>query len=89
MKQKIIKVVGKVQGVFFRASTRTQAQQLNLRGWVRNEPDNSVRIVAEGEEPALQQLIDWCKQGPPQAQVDKVTVESGLVEYYEDFEIRR
>ena len=89
MKQNIIVVTGKVQGVFFRANTRTQAKQLGLRGWVKNEPDGSVRIVAEGKPSALLQLVEWCWQGPPQAQVDDVTVSSGSVEDYVSFEIRR
>ncbi len=68
-----IRVRGKVQGVFFRASTRDVALGLNLRGFVRNEPDGSVYIEAEGPESALQQLLAWCRQGPPRARVTAVT----------------
>ncbi len=65
-------VSGKVQGVFFRAHTVEVAERLGLSGWVRNLPDGRVEIVAEGEEIHLRQLLDWCRQGPPRARVDRV-----------------
>lgn len=89
MQHYTIIVYGKVQGVFFRASTQEQAQRLNIRGWVRNEADGSVRIEAEGEEAALQQLVAWCHQGPPPAQVTTVDVRSGEVVNHPRFEVRR
>jgi acylphosphatase len=66
-------VRGLVQGVNFRASTRDEARRLALVGWVRNEPDGSVRIVAEGSRTALQALERWCHHGPPHARVDAVS----------------
>ena len=84
-----IRVSGKVQGVFFRASTREEAQRLGLCGWVRNETDGSVRIEAEGDEPVLEQLVAWCQHGPDQARVADVIIEEGEVEGYSDFEVRR
>lgn len=84
-----IRVSGKVQGVFFRASTRAEAQRLGLRGWVRNEPDGTVRIEAEGDEASLNRLVAWCHQGPKQARVADVTVQVGEVENYEGFRVRR
>ncbi|MGD1890170.1 MAG: acylphosphatase [Cyclobacteriaceae bacterium] len=84
-----IKVTGVVQGVFFRASTRDKAQSLGIRGWVRNEPDGSVLIWAESEEDVLQELIEWCHQGPPRAEVTDVLVETKEEESYTDFSIRR
>ena len=89
MQHHTIIVTGKVQGVFFRASTREQAIRLHIRGWVKNEADGSVRIEAEGEEAALQQLIEWCQQGPRRAQVAKVTAQPGEVMHYTDFTVRR
>ena len=62
-------VQGRVQGVFFRASTRDEAVRLNLNGWVRNLPDGRVEVVAEGDRPSLRQLTEWCRQGPPHAKV--------------------
>ncbi len=84
-----IRVTGKVQGVFFRTSTREEAQRLGLCGWVRNEADGSVRMEAEGDEEALDQLVAWCQQGPKQARVADVVVEEGELEGYLDFEVQR
>ena len=66
-------VRGRVQGVAFRHYTCRQARQLGLTGWVRNQPDGSVRIVAEGPEPALRALEVWAGHGPDHARVDGVT----------------
>jgi acylphosphatase len=65
-------VEGKVQGVFFRASTRVQALGLGLRGWARNLPDGRVEVVAMGEARALDALAQWLEDGPPAARVDAV-----------------
>jgi len=67
-------VEGQVQGVFFRVSTRDQAHQLGLKGWVRNCADGNVELVACGAESALNELEQWLHQGPPMARVDQVTV---------------
>lgn len=63
---------GRVQGVYFRQSTRAEAQRLNVVGWARNEADGTVTVVAEGPEPALQQLLAFLRQGPPGARVDQI-----------------
>jgi acylphosphatase len=63
---------GRVQGVYYRQSTRAEAQRLNLVGWACNEADGTVTVVAEGPEPALQQLLAFLRQGPPGARVDQV-----------------
>lgn len=68
-------VSGRVQGVFFRASTRTQALRLGLTGHARNLPDGAVEVVASGEPAALDALADWLRQGPPAARVQAVTRE--------------
>ncbi len=68
-------VSGRVQGVFYRASTAEVAEQLGLTGWVRNLPDGRVEIVAEGGEEGLQKLLAWCRQGPPAARVTSVEVQ--------------
>lgn len=65
---------GRVQGVFFRVSARDQASSLGLVGWVRNQSDGSVGVYAEGEEPALKQFIQWCRQGPAHAHVEDVDI---------------
>lgn len=68
-------VAGRVQGVFFRASTREQALRLGLKGYARNLPDGRVEVLAYGPAQALDQLCDWLRLGPPQAQVTAVTSE--------------
>jgi acylphosphatase len=68
-------ISGLVQGVFFRASTREQAQRIGVSGWVRNLPDDRVEAVFEGTRTTVQQMVDWCHQGPPSAQVDHVDVQ--------------
>jgi acylphosphatase len=65
-------VRGKVQGVFYRSDARERAQQLGLRGWVRNRLDGSVELVAEGPAEQLRALEVWCKDGPPGAVVDGI-----------------
>ena len=62
-KQIVLKIYGKVQGVFFRDSSRREAQKLNLVGWAKNEMDGTVQIIAEGEEGDLQEMIKWCQNG--------------------------
>jgi len=74
-KQVILKIYGRVQMVMFRDSTRQKAKKLGLVGWVINKPDGTVKVVAEGEEKDLKQLIDWCYNGPMLAKVIKVDIE--------------
>jgi len=69
-------VSGKVQGVWFRASTREQALVLHLQGFARNLPDGGVEVVALGEEEALDALEAWLRQGPPLAEVAQVRREA-------------
>lgn len=68
-------VTGRVQGVFYRQSTKEFAQSLGLAGWVRNQDDGSVAAEAIGPKPELERLIAWCRKGPPSARVDEVSVE--------------
>lgn len=66
-----IKVSGLVQGVFFRANTVSVATKLGLKGFVRNLPDGSVEVMAEGERELLEKLLEWCAHGPEGARVTK------------------
>ena len=84
-----MRVYGKVQGVFFRATTKTTADDLKLTGWVRNEPDGSVSIHAEGEEKQTHKLFEWCKEGPQFAKVANIERWEEPDEGFETFEIRR
>jgi acylphosphatase len=62
-------IKGKVQGVFYRASAREQAQRLSITGWVKNTPNGDVEITATGDKTALDTFIAWCRRGPNQAMV--------------------
>ena len=66
---------GRVQGVAFRDSTRSQAEQLGLSGWVRNTGDGRVEALFEGESDLVNQMIEWCKSGPSSADVEDVSVD--------------
>ena len=65
---------GRVQGVCFRAATRSEAERLGLSGWVKNLPLMRVEAILQGPEPKVKQVIDWCHSGPPGAKVTRVEV---------------
>ena len=88
MKRLRIHVTGKVQGVFYRASTQAKAKELGLNGWVQNEKDGSVLIEAEGQDQKLDKLVEWCQQGPGAAQVNNVTAEEVQPQGVNTFEVR-
>jgi acylphosphatase len=68
-------ISGRVQGVSYRASTVTQARRLGVVGWVRNRPEGTVELEAEGDDAAIAALLRWCDDGPPAAQVSRIDVE--------------
>jgi acylphosphatase len=72
LKQLQLIIRGRVQGVYFRASTQREAKRLGLGGWVKNRGDGSVEILAEGEEEAIRELYGWAQKGPGAARVDRV-----------------
>jgi acylphosphatase len=69
-----VRITGVVQGVSFRYYARQEADRLGVTGWVRNEPDGSVRGHFEGPPDAVDALVSWCRHGPAQARVDDVAV---------------
>jgi len=75
MKQIHAFISGKVQGVWFRESTRREADRLGVVGWVRNTPDGRVEGMFQGPDDAVEALIAWCQQGPPDARVRSVKVQ--------------
>lgn len=83
-----IQLTGRVQGVWFRAYARQQAEALGINGFVRNLPDGSVYAECEGDETQLQAMLQWCQQGPPLARVDNITISEGPVNGFHHFEIR-
>lgn len=84
-------IIGRVQGVWFRASMQREARRLGLRGWVRNRPDGAVEAEADGPAEAVEHLVAWAHQGPPGARVDAVQTEvrSAVERHEHDFEVRR
>lgn len=71
-------ISGKVQGVFYRASTMDEAKRLNLTGWVKNLADGRVELVAEGRPEDIDALISWCKKGPPYARVTDIKIDEQI-----------
>jgi acylphosphatase len=72
-------VSGKVQGVFYRASTAERARALGVTGYAKNLPDGRVEVLACGEEEQVRELVDWLRQGPPAAKVQDVDIQGADV----------
>lgn len=84
-----IKITGQVQGVFFRQSAREKAIDLGIKGTVRNCEDDSVEIIATGTKEQLDKLIQWCRMGPPRAEVTDVTSQELSLQEFRNFSIIR
>ena len=84
-----VTVYGRVQGVAFRHYTSLRAMELGVNGWVRNLPDGSVAGVFEGDENAVNAMVDWCRQGPPAAVVERLDLRQEVYcGEFRDFSIR-
>jgi acylphosphatase len=77
MRRVRVLVSGRVQGVFFRASCAERAAALGLSGWIRNVANGDVEAVFEGTDTAVEQIVRWCREGPPLARVDRIDVVDG------------
>ncbi len=84
-----IRVQGKVQGVFYRASTKAVADQLGVKGMVRNDADGGVYIEAEAEPAFMKMFLAWCREGPEHAQVTGIESHEGDIKNYRNFEVVR
>ena len=84
-----IRVRGKVQGVYYRQSTKEKARSLDIKGKVSNLPDDSVEIIATGNESSLNELINWCSIGPPSAIVSNIDVTDIPFKKFDQFSIHR
>jgi len=67
-------ILGRVQGVFYRASAQQEGMRLGLLGEVRNLPDGSVEAIVEGPKERIEEFVEWCRRGPPSAEVENVRV---------------
>jgi acylphosphatase len=83
-----VHVSGRVQGVYYRASTREQARRQGVDGWVRNLDDGRVEAVFEGPEPAVESMVEWCHSGSRRAEVEDVSVEYESPEGVSGFQVR-
>jgi acylphosphatase len=70
-----VTIRGRVQGVFFRMETKRAADKIGVYGWVKNRRDGSVEGLVEGDQDRVDTLLEWCKEGPPHAQVSDVKVD--------------
>jgi len=82
-----ITVKGTVQGVSYRMSTKAVADQLGIRGYVKNAENGDVLIAAEASNGLLDMFLDWCKEGPEKAVVDSVESHEGELKNYRNFEV--
>ena len=90
LKRAHLHISGRVQGVNFRYYTRQQAESLGIVGWVRNLFDRRVEAIFEGDEITIQQMVDWCRQGPSAARVDHVELQwEEATGEFSNFEIKR
>ena len=83
-----IQIFGKVQGVFFRASAKTEADNRKLSGWVKNEANGTVIIEVQGLDPNVQSFLKWCREGPQFSNVSSVSVEEIEEIQTDGFEVR-
>jgi acylphosphatase len=86
--RKRVVVHGNVQGVFFRDSTEKEARSRGVAGWVRNRDDGTVEAVFEGDQDAVEALVEFCRSGPSRADVERVEVEEEQREGLGGFEVR-
>jgi len=82
-----IEIYGRVQGVFFRASAKQEADKLALYGFVMNRPDGSVFIEVKGSEHELACFVAWCRQGPPSAEVSRIDIKECEAGDFQEFKI--
>ena len=88
MTRKRVVVAGRVQGVFFRDTTRRRAESAGLAGWVSNRPDGAVESVFEGDADAVEELVEFCRRGPSRAEVGSVEVIEEEPEGLSGFQVR-
>jgi acylphosphatase len=87
MHQALLKITGRVQGVFYRSNAREAAKRLGLTGYAKNMPDGSVEALVQGEKSQIIRFVEWCKEGSPSANVNNIeTIWQTPESPYNDFE---
>ncbi|MEO9020654.1 MAG: acylphosphatase [Ginsengibacter sp.] len=89
MKTVHLLISGKVQGVFFRETSRRMAEKLNIKGWIKNTEDGKVEVLITGQEKKIEEFVKWCRKGPEKARVDDVNVSDQPTFDFEKFEVMR
>ena len=91
MNQKTVHIIveGKVQGVFYRATAKEMADEIGVKGWVKNKEDGNVEIVASGSEQEVEDFINWCRKGPKRAVVTNLIITPLQNQEFEKFEVIR
>lgn len=88
MEEALLKITGKVQGVFYRDNAQEKATELGLKGFVKNMPDESVLVCTQGKKHKIEDFIVWCREGSPSAEVDHIEVTwREPVDNFESFEV--
>ena len=82
-----LKILGKVQGVFFREGAREKANEFNITGFIKNLSDGTVYAEVEGKLDDLEKFIEWCHKGPEGAKIEKVKVEEEGLENFNEFRV--
>ncbi|MEO5648646.1 MAG: acylphosphatase [Ginsengibacter sp.] len=82
-------ISGKVQGVFFRAKAKVEAEKYGITGWIKNTQDKKVEALITGEPAMLDIFVSWCRRGPEKAKVDEVIVSEHAANSFNAFEILR
>ena len=89
MKTIHVKISGKVQGVFFRATAKEIADAHKIFGWIKNTGDDNVEALITGDEQAIKAFVQWCNEGPEKAKVKKVIVSEKPLQKFDKFEVLR
>lgn len=82
-------ISGKVQGVFYRASAKKKADELNICGWIKNTPEGNVEALVTGDHEQIEKFIQWCKSGPDRAVVKDVNIQKQEFKEFDSFRIER
>jgi acylphosphatase len=84
-----LRIKGRVQGVFYRATAKEMADKFGIKGWIKNTGNNDVEATVTGSDEAIEKFIEWCRKGPKKAIVDEVIIASQEETSFKDFSVIR